>query len=87
MLNHFRSLSLEATVLENNNHSLESEAAEAKGALQSTRDRMLDLERQSADKDGLIRGYEAQVHYLNISSLGGENLAGGTVGSIDWKRN
>lgn len=64
MLNHFRSLSLEATVLENNNHSLESEAAEARGALQSARDRLLDMERQLADKDCLIRGYETQV--LNI---------------------
>lgn len=62
MLNHFRSLSLEATVLENNNHSLESEAAEARGALKSARDRLLDLERQLADKDSLIRGYETQVN-------------------------
>lgn len=64
MLNHFRSLSLEATVLENNNHSLESEAAEARGALQSARDRLLDLERQLADKDSLIRGYETQVGHF-----------------------
>lgn len=62
MLNHFRSLSLEATVLENNNHSLESEAAEARGALQSGKDRLVDLERQVADKDCLIRGYEGQVN-------------------------
>lgn len=61
MLNHFRSLSLEATVLENNNHSLESEAAEARGALQTARHQLLDLERQLADKDGLIKGYETQV--------------------------
>ncbi|XP_057321420.1 centrosomal protein of 135 kDa isoform X2 [Microplitis mediator] len=71
MLNHFRSLSLEATVLENNNHSLESEAAEARGALQSARDRLIDLERQLADKDCLIRGYEAQITELtqNVASL------------------
>lgn len=61
MLNHFRSLSLEATVLENNNHSLESAAAEARGALQSVSDRVLDLEQQLADKDSLISGYETQV--------------------------
>ena len=67
MLNHFRSLSLEATVLENNNHSLESEAAEARGALQTAKDQLLDLERQLADKDSLIRGYETQVdHFLNV---------------------
>lgn len=67
MLNHFRSLSLEATVLENNNHSLESEAAEARGALQSARDRLLDFERQLADKDSLIRSYETQVDYFLIN--------------------
>lgn len=61
MLNHFRSLSLEATVLENNNHSLESEAAEARGALQTARHQILDLERQLADRDCLIKGYESQV--------------------------
>jgi len=61
MLNHFRSLSLEATVLENNNHSLESEAAEARGALQTARHQILDLERQLADRDCLIKGYETQV--------------------------
>lgn len=61
MLNHFRSLSLEASVLENNNQSLESEAAEAKGALQSTRDRLIDLEGQLADKECQIRRYETQV--------------------------
>lgn len=61
MLNHFRSLSLEATVLENSNHSLESEAAEARGALQSARDRLLDLDHQVSDKENLIKGCEAQV--------------------------
>lgn len=63
MLNHFRSLSLEATVLETNNQSLESEAAEARGALQTAQDRLLDLERQIADRDCLIRGYETQVSF------------------------
>ncbi|KAF7998336.1 hypothetical protein HCN44_009734 [Aphidius gifuensis] len=71
MLNHFRSLSLEATVLENNNHSLESEASEARSALQCTKDRLHDIERQSADKDCLIRGYESQIHELTqtVASL------------------
>ncbi|XP_076297587.1 uncharacterized protein LOC143217320 isoform X2 [Lasioglossum baleicum] len=71
MLNHFRSLSLEASVLENNNHSLESEAAEARGALQTARDRMMDLERQLADKESLISGYETQISELtqNVASM------------------
>lgn len=67
MLNHFRSLSLEATVLENNNHSLESEAAEVRGALQTARHQILDLERQLADRDSLIKGYETQVIPLVLS--------------------
>jgi len=61
MLNHFRSLSLEATVLESNNHSLESEAAEVRGALQNAKHQILDLERQLADRDCLTKGYETQV--------------------------
>ncbi|XP_023247970.1 centrosomal protein of 135 kDa [Copidosoma floridanum] len=71
MLNHYRSLSLEATVLENNNHSLETEAAEARGALQSARDQMADFERQLSNKDCLVKGYEAQITELtqNIASL------------------
>ncbi|KOC66279.1 Centrosomal protein of 135 kDa [Habropoda laboriosa] len=71
MLNHFRSLSLEATVLENNNHSLESKAAEARGALQTATDRMLDLERQLADRESLIRSYETQISDLtqNVASM------------------
>ncbi|XP_014476061.1 PREDICTED: centrosomal protein of 135 kDa isoform X3 [Dinoponera quadriceps] len=67
MLNHFRSLSLEATVLETNNHSLESEAAEARGALQTARHQMLDLERQLTDRDCLIKGYETQISNLTQS--------------------
>ncbi|XP_066590884.1 centrosomal protein of 135 kDa isoform X2 [Prorops nasuta] len=67
MLNHFRSLSLEASVLENNNHSLESEAAEARGALESARDKLLDLERQLADKESLTREYETQITQLTQS--------------------
>lgn len=64
MLNHFRSLSLEATVLENSNHSLESEAAEAKGALQNARHQIADLERLLTDRDCLIKGYETQVFFF-----------------------
>ncbi|XP_029664443.1 centrosomal protein of 135 kDa-like isoform X2 [Formica exsecta] len=67
MLNHFRSLSLEATVLENSNHSLESEAAEAKGALQNARHQIADLERLLTDRDCLIKGYETQISNLTQS--------------------
>ncbi|XP_050457151.1 centrosomal protein of 135 kDa isoform X2 [Cataglyphis hispanica] len=67
MLNHFRSLSLEATVLENSNHSLESEAAEAKGALENARHQIADLERLLSDRDCLIKGYETQISNLTQS--------------------
>ncbi|KAL6426094.1 hypothetical protein ACFW04_008989 [Cataglyphis niger] len=67
MLNHFRSLSLEATVLENSNHSLESEAAEAKGALENAKHQIADLERLLADRDSLIKGYETQISNLTQS--------------------
>ena len=60
-MKHFRDLSLEATVLENNNHSLETEASEAKTALQSARGKIDDLERQITERDCLIREYELQV--------------------------
>ncbi|XP_076626072.1 uncharacterized protein LOC143344162 isoform X2 [Colletes latitarsis] len=58
-------------VLEKNNHTLESEAAEAREALQSARDQLLDMERQLADKDGLIRSYETQISELtqNVASM------------------
>ncbi|EFN60929.1 Centrosomal protein of 135 kDa [Camponotus floridanus] len=71
MLNHFRSLSLEATVLENSNHSLESEAAEAKAALQTARHQIADLERQLTDAECLIKGYETQISNLtqNVASM------------------
>lgn len=66
MLNHFRSLSLEATVLENSNHSLESEAAEAKAALQTAKHQIADLERQLTDAECLIKGYETQVLFFTV---------------------
>lgn len=69
MLNHFRSLSLEATVLENSNHSLESEATEAKGALQTARHQIADLERELSDRDCLIKGYETQVFSFSHSGF------------------
>lgn len=83
MLNHFRSLSLEATVLENNNHSLESEAAEVRGALQTARHQILDLERQLADRDSLIKGYETQVIPLVLFC---KRCKGTWRGEAGWER-
>nr|CAD7432575.1 unnamed protein product [Timema monikensis] len=61
MLEHFRSLSVEATVLESNNHSLESEAEETRTALRVAQEHVADLEQQVYSKDALVRSYENQV--------------------------
>lgn len=63
MLDHFRSLSQEATVLETNNHSLETEAAESKVQLSVALDHVADLERKIESQETMIRGYEQQVSY------------------------
>ncbi|KRT79397.1 hypothetical protein AMK59_8205, partial [Oryctes borbonicus] len=64
MLDHFRSLSQEATVLENSNHSLETEAAETKVQLSLALDHVNDLERKIESQETMIRGYETQISDL-----------------------
>ncbi|XP_034949159.1 centrosomal protein of 135 kDa isoform X2 [Chelonus insularis] len=64
MLHHFKNLSLETTALESDKHSLKSEAAEAKEALRAANDRLDDLERELANKNCLIAGYENQISEL-----------------------
>ncbi|KAK9721231.1 LAIKA domain [Popillia japonica] len=64
MLDHFRSLSQEATVLETNNHSLETEAAESKVQLSVALDHVADLERKIESQETMIRGYEQQLSDL-----------------------
>lgn len=61
MLDHFRSLTLEATVLENNNHSLESEAEDSKKQLKESLDRTSELEHQLQEQEALSRNYQSQV--------------------------
>lgn len=61
MLDHFRSLSMEASTLENNNHGLETEMQDARTRLRVANDRIADLERLLESKDTLVNGYEHQV--------------------------
>jgi centrosomal protein CEP135 len=61
MLDHFRSLSMEASALENSNHSLETEVQDAKTQLQVANDHITDLKQQLESKDTLINNYERQV--------------------------
>jgi predicted nucleic acid-binding Zn-ribbon protein len=61
MLDHFRSLSVEASALENNNHSLETEIQDARAQLRAANDRITDLEQLLESKDTLVNNYERQV--------------------------
>jgi chromosome segregation ATPase len=61
MLDHFRSLSMEASALETNNHSLETEIQDARAQLRAANDRITDLEHLLESKDTLVNNYEHQV--------------------------
>lgn len=61
ILEQFKALNCEASQLESNNHSLESEAKSSRTLLREKEHRLSDLERKLIDKEGLISSYEAQV--------------------------
>jgi chromosome segregation ATPase len=61
MLDNFRSLSVEASALETNNHSLETEIQDARAQLRAANDRITDLEQLLESKDTLLNNYERQV--------------------------
>lgn len=63
ILEQFKTLNCEATQLESNNYSLESEAKSTKTLLREKEHRMSDLERKLVDKEDLISSYESQVKY------------------------
>ncbi|KAK6637475.1 hypothetical protein RUM44_007892 [Polyplax serrata] len=65
MLEHFRSLSIEATTLETNNHTLESTVENTKTQLLSANNRIMDLEHEIASKDSLLYNYEKQIAELS----------------------
>lgn len=61
MLDHFRSLSHEANMLETNNHTLESRAMETKTQLSMAMDQITDLENKVEQQEIMNRDYEKQV--------------------------
>lgn len=65
MLDQFRSLSQEATVLENSNHTLENEAIHSRVQLSVALDHTNGLERKLDDQDAMIRSYERQVYTIS----------------------
>ncbi|XP_023719195.1 centrosomal protein of 135 kDa isoform X2 [Cryptotermes secundus] len=71
MLDHFRSLSVEASALESNNHSLETEVQDTRMQLRIAKDRITDLEHLLETKDTLVNSCERQIAELsgNIARL------------------
>lgn len=61
MLEHFASLSVEANILENNNHSLESESASKSVQLQSYVSKISELESKILDRDNEIENQAARI--------------------------
>lgn len=71
MLDQFRTLSQEANVLENSNHTLETEANQTKVQLSLALDHAADLEKKMQNQETIIRSYERQIAELTsqIASL------------------
>ncbi|CAK1586065.1 unnamed protein product [Parnassius mnemosyne] len=74
MLEQFASLSVEANILENTNHSLESESASKSIQLQTYVNKIQSLEAQLMDKDNVIDSQSAQISTMTckISKLENE---------------
>ncbi|XP_021192854.3 centrosomal protein of 135 kDa [Helicoverpa armigera] len=74
MLEHFASLSVEANILENTNHSLESESASKTVQLQTSTSRIQGLEAKLHDKDNIIETQASRIATLQckINSLENE---------------
>ncbi|XP_025196945.1 centrosomal protein of 135 kDa-like [Melanaphis sacchari] len=64
ILEQFKTLNCEATQLESNNYSLESEAKSTKTLLREKEHRLSDLERKLVDKEDIISSYESQISNL-----------------------
>ncbi|XP_050532393.1 centrosomal protein of 135 kDa-like isoform X2 [Daktulosphaira vitifoliae] len=71
ILQQFKMLNCEATQLESNNYSLESEARSSKTLLKEKEHLLADLERKLLDKEELISNYETQILQLTqqVASL------------------
>ncbi|XP_041987297.1 centrosomal protein of 135 kDa-like [Aricia agestis] len=73
MLEHFASLSVEANILENTNHSLESESASKSLQLQTYMSKIQDLESQISDKDNMIDSQSARIAAMTCKLTALEN--------------
>lgn len=69
ILDQFKSLSEEANILENNNHTLENEASQTKVQLSVALDHASDLERKLENQESIIHSYEKQVSQNTTSLL------------------
>ncbi|KAJ8713568.1 hypothetical protein PYW07_013938 [Mythimna separata] len=74
MLEHFASLSVEANILENTNHSLESESASKTMQLQTYTSKIQSLEEKLLDKDNIIDAQSSRIAAMQckINSLENE---------------
>ncbi|XP_046968605.1 centrosomal protein of 135 kDa [Vanessa cardui] len=74
MLEHFASLSVEANILENNNHSLESESASKTLQLQTYINKIQSLEEKLVEKENIIDSQSARIASMTckINTLNNE---------------
>ncbi|XP_063363667.1 centrosomal protein of 135 kDa [Cydia amplana] len=73
MLEHFASLSVEANILENTNHSLESESASKSQQLQTYISKIQALEERLVDKDNTIDAQSAKIATMTCRITALEN--------------
>ncbi|XP_047993395.1 centrosomal protein of 135 kDa-like [Leguminivora glycinivorella] len=73
MLEHFASLSVEANILENTNHSLESESASKSLQLQTYISKIQDQEERLLDKDNTIDAQSAKIATMTCRIIALEN--------------
>lgn len=67
LLDQFRSLSHEATTLENNNHTLETEASQSKVQLSVALEHAMDLEQKLQSQDAMVKNYEKQIADMTMT--------------------
>lgn len=73
MLEHFASLSVEANILENTNHSLESESASKTVQLQTYINKIQSLESKLLDKDNILDSHSSRIASMQCKITSLEN--------------
>lgn len=73
MLEHFASLSVEANILENTNHSLESESASKTVQLQTYINKIQSLESKLLDKDNILDSHSSRIATMQCKITSLEN--------------